>query len=267
MKYVVGGADDGGPRVSSRQGIGAIYLEAGREATSGLRRNWRILFGSAGLVVILGVVHMIFANLGLAGGMIAGMAEVAVLALHYSWLAATVDRERLGWKALVEFDYTMFFTVISFGFIFFLVQFVASSLLQGLDQTPLLFLGLGLVVVFNAIPEVIIVERIEGIPALGRAAEFTRQHALAWFAPLAALSVPFLLLLGVGGSAGLESLVLQLAGLNPLVPGLAVVTPLQILVDRIGLSSPLFLIPVVIVVANWYTLFRLCLFRRLARVV
>jgi hypothetical protein len=251
--------------VNKQPGLAALYVDAGREATSGLRRNWPILFGSAGLVVLLLIVHAIFGQLGLAGGMIAGMAEVAILALHYSWLAATVDRERLTWRNLRDFDYTMFFTVISVGFIFFVVQFVASSLLQGLDQTPLLFLGLGLVVVFNAIPEVIIVERIEGVAALGRAAEFTRRHAFAWFVPLAVLSLPFLLPRGTIGSAGLEGLVLELANLNPLVPGVAVMHPLRILLDQVGALFPVLLIPLVIVVANWYTLFRVCLFRRLAR--
>lgn len=251
--------------MNNRPALRTVYLAAAREATRGLKRNWRILFGSVGLVALLGLAYAVFGNLGIAGGMIAGMAEVAILALHYSWLAATVDRERLSWRGLLEFDWGMFFTVISVGFIFFVVQFLAGSLLHGLDQTPLLFLGLGLFLVFNAIPEVVIVERIEGLPALGRAAEFTREHALAWFLPLGVLLLPSVPLFGGGGTETLQSMVLSLAQLNPLVPSLAVPLTIKTVLSQLGAVSYLIYLPLVIVIANWYALFRVCLFRQLAR--
>jgi len=243
----------------SKKTLGALYWESALEASHGLRRNWPILIGSVALMVLIIAIRNAFGSLGMAGGMLVGMAQVAVLSLHYSWLAATVEREKISLRELTQFDFSMFFTVISVAFIFFLIQFVAGSLVQGLDKTILLFLGLGLVIIFNAIPEVIIVERIESMPALGRAAEFTREHAIAWFLPLVVILSPALL-------HSYELVLVSLANTDPLSPALLVPLAVTALLAKLGTASPLVAIPLIIVAANWYMLFRINLFKRLARV-
>lgn len=236
----------------------SLYLTAGREAASGLRRNWPILIGSIALAALIIAVRSIFGSMGIAGGMVVGMAQVAILSLHYSWLAATVEREKLTIRSLTEFDYGMFFTVISVAFIFFLIEFIVGSLVQGLDRTIPILLGFGLVVIFNAIPEVIIVERIESMPALGRAAEFTREHALEWFLPLVILLLPALLL-------SYELVLVTVATIDPLSPALIVPLAVDALVRQIGVGAALLTLPLTVVVANWYMLFRINLFKRLSR--
>lgn len=190
--------------------------------------------------------------------MVVGMAQVAILSLHYSWLAATVDREKLSFRALLEFDYGMFFTVISVAFIFFLIQFIVGSLVQGLDRTILVLLGFGLVVIFNAIPEVIIVERIESMPALGRAAEFTREHALTWFIPLIVLLLPALML-------SYELVLVTMASIDPLSPALIVPLAVESMVGQVGSGAAVLTLPLTVILANWYMLFRINLFKRLSR--
>jgi hypothetical protein len=235
-----------------------LYVECAQEATRGLKRNWPILLGSVGLALLIVAIRGVFGSLGVAGGMLVGMAQVAVLSLHYSWLQSTVEKEKLSFRALLDFDYSMFFTVISVAFIFFLIQFVASSLLQGLDKTILLFLGLGLIVIFNAIPEVIIVERIESVPALGQAAEFTREHALAWFLPLVALLLP-------AAVQSYELVLVTLASTDPLSPALIVPLPIAALLGALGIHASALILVLTVVLANWYMLFRIHLFKRLAR--
>lgn len=240
----------------SKSSLLALYRAAAYEATQGLRRNWPILIGSIVLAILIIVIRNTFGSLGIAGGMLVGMAQVAVLSLHYSWLAATVEREKLSLRSLLGFDYGMFFTVISVAFVFFIIQFVAGSLLQGIDKTFLLFLGLGLAFVFNAIPEVIIVERIESMPALGRAAEFTRDHALAWFLPLVFLLLPALM-------QSYDVVLISLASIDPLSPALIVPLPIAALLG--GTVTPILTLALSIVVANWYMLFRINLFKKLSR--
>jgi len=238
---------------------GALYVESAREATRGLIRNWIILPGSLAAFVALQILVGLLSPFGIAGGMVAGMIQIALLSLYYSWLHDTSDRDRLSWRGLLQFDYGMFFTILSVAFIFFIVQFLVRHLIQGMNANEiLLFLQLGIVIIFNAIPEVIIVDRMESTPALGQAATFTRENWIEWFLPLVVVTAPLLLL-------NPYAVLIKLASTEPLLPAM-VVAEATITAARFSLggAGTYLGIALGITLATWFMLFRIHLYRELS---
>ena len=188
--------------------------------------------------------------------MIAGMIQIALLCYFYSWIAGTVQKERLGFRDLLEFDYGLFFNIISVAFIFFIVQFLLQTLTQGLDADFLLLcVQLGIVLVFNAIPEVIYLHRIEGGYALSEAARFTRDNWIEWYLPLLIVILPWLL-------GHPHSVLLSLSRSDPLLPPFIVMK--GIMISYSGSVFAIGLPIVALLVATWFMLFRGHLFQALA---
>lgn len=233
-----------------------IYADSVKLAAKGLVRNWPILLGSVALFYLFVFSSAFFSQFGFAGGMIAGLIQIAMLTYYYSWIAATVQKERLSFKDLVEFDYSLFFNIISVAFIFFIVQFLLQMLTQGMDADFLLMcVQLGLVLVFNAIPEVVYQHRIESTYALSEAARFTRDNWIEWYLPLLLVILPWLL-------SNPNSVLLTLSSSDPLLPPFIVMKGVMISYSTSVFSAAL---PVLaLIVATWFMLFRGFLFQALA---
>ncbi|MBN8547992.1 MAG: hypothetical protein J0M12_01615 [Deltaproteobacteria bacterium] len=233
-----------------------MYWDCASLAAKGLARNWPILPGCVLLFMLYNFSSAFFSQFGFAGGMIAGMIQIALLCYFYSWISSTVQKERLTFKDLPEFDGGLFFNIISVAFIFFIVQFVLQQLTQGLDAKFLLMcVQLGIVIVFNAIPEVIYLHRIESTYALSEAARFTRDNWIEWFAPLLLVLAPVLL-------ASPLSVLLMLAHSDPMLPPFIVVT--GVLNSNFGQATAFLLPLLALLIAIWYMVFRGHLFQALS---
>ena len=151
----------------------------------------------------------------------------------------------------------MFSTVMSVAFVLWIVRFVSESLIQGLNETWLLnLLNLAIFLIFNAIPEVIYIHRMESIPALKSAANFTQKFWIEWYLPLLVLLSPWLLY------SAMYALI-ALANSMVLLPSLTVITSLSSL-SIVFKGLPAWLaIAIGLVIANWYMLFRAQLFQAL----
>lgn len=235
----------------------ALYKDTAKSATNDLLRNPSIIIGSLAAGALFWVALSLFGGLGFAGGMIVGMIQVALVSLYFSWLAATIDRERLGFRDLWSFDYGMFFTVLSVGFVIWIAQFLLQSFITSADQAWILQLfGLSVVLVFNCIPEIIYLQRIESIPALTAAAQFTQRYWIEWFLPFLVLTLPWL-------TADPTAVLLSFGLSDPLLPATTVIMAVQTALMRVGLDLGFLGLALGAVVANWYMLFRGNLFKSL----
>lgn len=232
----------------------AAYRRAATQATRGIIKNWILLIASLVAYLIFLVSATLFSNFGMAGGFLVGIVQILLLTAFYSWIYDTIQNERLTWSELYRFDYSMFSSLISVAFIFFIVQFIAQSMIAGLgDPKFLLFLNLGLVFLFNAIPEVLVVHRSESIPALTEALEFTRDKLIPWFIPLLIILIPWLFYAP-------SLLVVVFAKSDPLLPAAAIFSLVSSLISVTYLDTAFG-----VLVAVWFTLFRMELFRELSR--
>lgn len=238
----------------------SIYATCARESTSQLLRNWIIIPASLASFVIFSLILGLFGqlHLGLAGGLIAGLIQIALLTLYYYWLSETVDRQRLHWKELIQFDHALFSGIINVGFIFFIVELLVQSFAQSMTSFPLLTLVTFVFsIVFNPVAEVIQQRRGDGLAALQEAYTFTLENWIEWFVPFVLMLLPWILISPAGPLAALSQT-------NPLLPAAPLVWGAQQVGTYLGgYSATLPALLAGVVLANWFMIFRALLFRRL----
>lgn len=234
------------------------YKRAAIGATQGLRKNWIIILGTIALWFIFNFIYMTVASagLGIAGGFLLGFVMIGMLGLYYSWLARTVDGERIWWNNITEYDYPLFFQVISVAFIFFIVTYPLDLLAMGGQKAFSDLAGLAIVVLFNAVPEIIYIRRLESIEALVATFEFVKSKWLEWFLPLVIIVIPWLTL-------SPESVLVSLAQAEPLLPPLFIIKGIQIGLALLGPFGGILITIISVIAAHWFMLFRGHLFKEL----
>lgn len=238
-----------------------IYYRAAADASRGCIKNYMIFPG----IVLLGTGYLILGSIlrpmafgatSIVFGIIIALAGIAALSFYYSWVASTINRQSLKFKELWEFDYSTFSAIINVAFIFFIVNFVAQQLTQGIDAKWLTYgIKLIIVIVFNAIPEVILCQKQEGIQALTSAASFTKENWIEWFTPLLIVLLPVLYLEP-------NMALILLSNSNPLLPAFVIVEQNLALGSYTTVHLPTLL--AAFIAFNWFSLFRASLFQELS---
>lgn len=247
-----------GPSIAEMaQATGQMYWLSAVEATKSLRRNWIIIPASFAASVIFFVAYSLLGGIGFAGGLFIGLLQIALISLYYSWISETINREKLKLKDIVVFDYSLFSTTISVAFILFIAQFIISSLINGLGVDWIMsILGLAILLLFNALPEVIYVHRYEGMYALGQAERFTRENWIEWYLPFVVLLAP---LIAINPIQVLD----MLSGIDALLPAMPLVHVAFLLFPPYGTGALLLGLLVGVSFLNWFMLFRGVLFKEL----
>ncbi|NDC37479.1 MAG: hypothetical protein EBZ48_05450 [Proteobacteria bacterium] len=229
------------------------YRNAALEASRSLARNLWVLLFCAVAYLAIGISGRLLAPFGMAGGMVLGLLQIALLTYFYSWIAAAVERERVNWSNFHNFDSALFMRLISVAFIFFAISFLLQTFSFGRGGAMVaLFTGLAVAFIFNAIPEVVVVKEFESIGALQYAFGFVRDNFFTWFIPLLLMVAPLLLI-------SPENTLILFAQTDPLLPALFI---FQTILGSLGLSSfSSVAIPVAVVGTVWCTLFRMYLFK------
>ena len=224
-------------------------------------------------------------SLGIAGGFLLGLLQLSFITYIYKWVIlakehrlpslaklgavsdddpwAHVKRKQRGmwYQEAIGFDTELFLLIINAAFPIFIVEFAVSFSTNTAISLPV-FLKLGIVFLFNPLPEVILINRTNGLSAISEALLFIKSHLLEWFAPILLFFSPLLLLVG-STSTWLQSVILLMASSEVLIPGELIGRPLA---EVIGTMLPIGPIPGFIigtVVGVWISLFRLELFERL----
>ncbi|RMG40466.1 MAG: hypothetical protein D6719_10910 [Candidatus Dadabacteria bacterium] len=232
----------------------SMYFVCLRTSLVYLAKNPLFVVFSVVAFLLYKAASTFFAPFGFGGGFLVGFIEIALLAYFYSWLADIRTGEKLVLDSFLRFDYGMFFNAISVAFIIFLVRFFVMSVAQGSgNQIILMCFDLGVLLIFNAVPEVVVIHRFEGINALSHALTFTRDNWIEWYLPYVLIIAPVILALHADSLA-------VIAMTNPLLPVYPIVlSPLYFLKGHFALLAQLF----GVVLACWFMIFRSLLFEKL----
>jgi len=231
----------------------ALYGECLGEASKALISNWILLPAIIVLFIFMQVIQLLVSGLGIAGGFIIGLAGIAFMTLFYSWIEDIVRKSKLKVRYMGKFDTSLFFSLISFAFIFWIFMFALQGLAQGADAALILtFVLLITVIILNPIAEIIYIHRYDGVQSITHAARFTLDNWFEWLLPLIIILLPFLLL------NPLLSLFL-FSRTHPLLSGMVLVHGAGIF----GFEVPYLAVIIGLILATWYTLFRGFLFLKL----
>lgn len=233
------------------------YGRAAVEASRSFVRNLWVLLFSAAAYVALEFAATLLTPFGMAGGMVLGFVQLALLTYFYAWMAAAVNREVVNLSNFHEFDTPLFMRLISVAFIFFIASWLLQAMAVGPGSTMVpLFMGLAIAFTFNAIPEVVVLNGYESVGALQSAFGFARDHFFAWFIPLVIMIAPLL-------SLSPQNTLILFAQSDPLLPALLIFKTLLL---SLGLSNfSVAAMPIAVIGTVWCTLFRMHLFQTLDR--
>jgi len=233
------------------------YKNALFKAFTALRTHYIVLLG----VFVLGIIWLVATQL-VGGstqgwGMIQGLISSALLAFYYSWIRSVVDKERLRFKDLFEFDYTLFFTIIGASFMIGIPLLVLQEMSRTGSTMSWVYLCASLLVVIllNPLPEAISVGKSESsMEAIPEAFYFTKQYWIEWLLPVALLVLP------IGLLYGLTTTVLVIAGSDVTLPFSLAMKALA----SMGVGNSLLFFIILIPAAHFYMLFRGFLFESLS---
>jgi hypothetical protein len=240
----------------------SMYVRCAKEATQTILKDWLLVIGSVVLFLGFSIAGAFLAQLGMVGGMLISLVGVAALTYYYGWLSELTRspggqrRARLDKASLLEFDVSLFFVLISASFVLWVIQWIVGSLILGMNAGWVLtMLSLGLIFLFNSLPETLYVHRYQSLAAFQESFEFTRANWIEWYLPFLVLTSPFLLL-------GLDQFSYFFATNSPLLPvSMIFQVPQLLLPPGLGVLTAL----VGVVFANWFMLFRGFLFQELER--
>jgi hypothetical protein len=240
----------------------ALYRKAFFESVQSLRRCWPMLLGSFALYLIFRALSDIISLSGIVGSLVMGIISVLLLSIYFTWIAAALDRDRVTFRTLFQFDREIAFSTLSVSFALWIISYLSQFMAQSAGQVGvILLINFAVVVIFNPIPEVIMQQRAEGFSTLGRSFEFVRENWLEWFVPIVLVTAPWFFI-------GSELFLLRIAASQVLLPVRVVFDSFLLFAVSVSVvSTPgpaiLVLIPATIF-ANWFMYFRLHLYRELS---
>lgn len=171
-----------------------LYSDSAAGATRAFIKGWAVIIGAIAAFIAAQRLSAAVMPLGLSGRFIAGLVNVALLSYYYSWIARLVDKEQIKLQTLHHFDQQLFFQIIGVSFILFLIEFVLGRFAVGSQGALLVSCAhLALVILLNAIPEMIYVHRYEGLGAMERSLSFIKENWPEWFIPLVVVLLPCIL--------------------------------------------------------------------------
>lgn len=236
-----------------------IYLRAIKHTTRQFMKGWAL----APLAVILYAVFLgvasLCSGLGLFGQLLAGLVAILLMTAFYSALTRAFQGTAVFSRDLLQIDGPLLSSLVSVGFIFFLATLPLGMLAKSQSGPWIqLCVSLGLVIIFNAVIEEIVVNRSEGMTALAHAYQFTISYWLEWFIPMLLLMTPWIL-------SARDLVLFSVAQTDALMPSYPVFTGLFFFFKQtIGLPGIAATIAALCCMA-WYLLFRLNLFELLDR--
>lgn len=231
-----------------------------------MRSNWRIVIGSIAayfsFILLFGIV---FSPLGIVGQFLGGLLKLGLMTLYYGWLAAAIQKERLAFKSMLEFDWSIFFTLVGTGFVLWIIEYLLAPFAKAEEGRAFYACAqLAIFLLLNALPEVILIQRLQGLNAIVTTSSFCQRNWIEWFIPLLILFAPLLIsspyevLLIMSGSSFFTT------PPDPLLPPLVLVSYLGNYLRSIAPALGIIGTVLAVVIANWFMLFRAALFSELS---
>ena len=241
--------------------VGRLYLDAAREATIALWRNPLLIIGTILSFAVFSFTSQLLGGQGFFGGMVVGLVQLFFLSVAYCWLRDSVSHERLEWRSFYQLDGSLFSSIINTGFVLFIAKFFLSIAIQSSGHEGLLLvMQLGLILICNSLPEVLYVQRAEGLAAIKESADFTRENWIEWFIPFFFFLIPWLLV-------SPEMLLILLAKMNELLPATIVFQSIRLFTASAlppSMMGSFISLTLGVIAFIWFMLFRGFLFKALS---
>lgn len=238
-----------------------IYSECLKQSISLVTKCWLIVPATIIAFMILIFISRATAGLGMAGGFIAGLFYIAFLTLFYGWLGQAVRKEKIRVESLKEFDWSLFSSLMSVGFILWILNMFVSPF-ASTKETSWIFasISLALFVLLNAVPEVIYLKRYESMDGLKYSFNFIKENWIEWFLPFVILLAPLVLGRPVNFLASLSGVDPFSAGADPLLPARFIFSQISKMLDpSLGFLGAILALAVTV----WFMIFRGMLFLKL----
>lgn len=184
-----------------------LYAECLRQTVAGLQKNAWTLLLPAVLYVAWGRSVILAASFGLVGGLLRALVFAALGSCYLYFLGEVVSHSRVSVSEMGRSIGAYFWSVVNLGFVLWIAEWVASTLLRGNPNGGLIALGLRFVafVLLSAAPEAIYQRgTYGGLATIQKSITFLQQHWIEWLLPsfaffLAFWWIPDLSLLGALG--------------------------------------------------------------------
>jgi len=163
----------------------AIYRRAFARGAVLAAQNWPVLGSVFAYSAILSVGAYAAAFLGLAGGFLLSILTSACFGSFLYLVEMIVRTNKVTWQDFTQSFGVYLWDVVAVSFALWLFWFVARPLIEQMPQGPVIVLAINLVLVvlFNAVPELIYLGHNSLMALLSRSYEFVANNWIEWFPP------------------------------------------------------------------------------------
>lgn len=177
----------------------AMYRRAFHRAGALTLRNWPVAGTTFAYSLALAAGAIVGSSLGLVGGFLMSLVWAACVSSFLSMVEMMLRTGSVSWSDFRRSFGVYLWDVVGVTFILWVVFAVATPALRSLPQGPGLILGMNLVIVvlFNAVPELIYLGHHSSLELLTESYRFIADNWIEWFPATIAMAVPLVLLAGL----------------------------------------------------------------------
>ncbi len=183
----------------------AMYGRAFRRAGTLTLRNWPVAGTTFAYSLALAAAAIVASGLGLVGGFLMSLVWAACVSSFLSMVEMMLRTGSVSWADFRRSFGVYLWDVVGVTFILWVVFAVATPALDSLPQGTGLILGMNLVIVvlFNAVPELIYLGHRSSLELLTESYRFIADNWIEWFPATIAMAIPLVLLAGAELPVGL----------------------------------------------------------------
>ena len=163
----------------------AIYQRAFTRGALLAARNWPVLLTVFVYSAITGVGAYLAMFMGIAGGFLLSLLTSLCLGSFLYLVEMIVRTNKVTWEDFTQSFGVYLWDVVGVSFALWLFWFVARPVIEQLPQGPVVVLAINLVLVvlLNAVPELIYLGHYSVMALLQRSYEFIASNWIEWFPP------------------------------------------------------------------------------------
>ena len=177
----------------------SMYRRAFRRAGELTVRNWPVAGTTFAYSFALAATSIVAPSLGIAGGFLMSLVWAACASSFLYLVEMILRTGSVSWGDFRRSFGVYLWDVVGVTFILWVVFAVATPALRTIPQGPGLILGMNLVIVvlFNAVPELIYLGHHSALELLTESYRFIADNWIEWFPATLAMAVPLALIAGV----------------------------------------------------------------------
>jgi hypothetical protein len=184
----------------------AMYRRVFRRAGTLTFRNWPVAFTAFAYSFALAASVVLAAGLGLLGGFLVSLVWAACVSSFLYLVEMILRTGSVSWDDFRRSFGVYLWDVVGVTFILWVLLAVATPALRTIPQGPGIILALDLVilVLFNAVPELIYLGHHSSLELLSESFRFVSDNWIEWFPATLAMAAPLLALAGVALPGALD---------------------------------------------------------------